>query len=419
MSYTAKKERRGVIAVIVAVCLIAILGIVALAIDGGILLDDARTVQAAADAAALAAGTELYKNWGANKGVDTDGKASASALLTAAANGFNNDRVTSTVTVNIPPASGVFAGKNGYAEVIVTYNQARGFSAIFGSATVSVQGRCVARGKKSGSDVGILTLNSTASGAFSLSGSASVTVNGKVVVNSNSSTAAVSSGSAICKAKELDIVGGQKSSSPSDFTADKVKYGAQPITDPLADVPAPDKSNMTIRSVTTYKPGSGEILQPGVYVGGIDISSKPNVIMAPGTYYLQGGGFTMSGGGSTLTANGVMIYNGAGADGKTGDVTVSGGGSIIMSPPTSGDYAGIALFQDRTATSKVTLSGGSTWNLTGTLYAPKAHFDISGGSGATMGSQYICDTLNLSGPSALNQIDPDLGYGPRDIRLTE
>jgi hypothetical protein len=410
------KKRRGVIAVIVAVCLIAILGIAALAIDGGMLVDDARTVQAATDAAALAAGTELYKSWAANKGADNDGKARASALLTAAANGFNNDGVTSTVTVNIPPATGIFAGKNGYAEVIITYSQARGFSAIFGSGKVPVQGRCVARGKKSGSDVGILALNSSASGALTMTGSATVSVNGKVVVNSNNGSAAVTSGSATLTATEFDVVGG---SSGSGFSADKTKYGAQPMSDPLADLAAPDKSGMTIQSTTTYKPAAGETLQPGVYVGGIDISSKPNVTMAPGTYYMQGGGFTMSGGGSSLTANGVMIYNGPDISGNTGKITVSGGGSVTMSPPTSGDYAGIAIFQDRSATSPITLSGGSDFQMTGTCYAPGAKFVISGGSGATMGSQYICDTLNLSGPSALSQIDPDLGYGPRDIRLIE
>jgi len=412
------KKKKGIIAVIVAVCLIAILGITALAIDGGILVDDARTAQTAADAAALAAGTELYNNWATNKGVDKDGKARASALLTANANGFNNDGITSTVTVNIPPASGIFAGKSGYAEVIITYNQTRGFSAIFGSGTVPVQGRCVARGKKGSSEVGILVLNSNASGAFTLSGSASVSVNGKVVVNSNSSTAAVSSGSAICTASELDIVGGQKSSAPSDFTGDKTKYGSQPMSDPLGDLPVPDPSGMTIQSTKTYTPVSGETLQPGVYTGGISIKT-PNVSMAPGVYYMQGGGFTMSGGSSSLTANGVMIYNGADNSGKTGKIDVSGGGTITMSPPTSGDYSGISIFQDRTSTQPVTLSGGSTWNLTGTLYAPAAGFTISGGSGATMGSQYICNTLNLSGPSALNQIDPDLGFGPRDIRLVE
>jgi Flp pilus assembly protein TadG len=49
----ASKRRRGSIVILVAICLIALLGIVALALDGGVLLDQRRHVQAAADALAL------------------------------------------------------------------------------------------------------------------------------------------------------------------------------------------------------------------------------------------------------------------------------------------------------------------------------------------------------------------------------
>src|SRR4029079_5486167 len=93
------QKRRGVVAVLVAVCLVALLSIAAIAIDGGVLLEDRRSVQAAADAAALAAANQLYNDWATNKGIDKYGKASDSAFLTASANGYNNDGLTSVVTV--------------------------------------------------------------------------------------------------------------------------------------------------------------------------------------------------------------------------------------------------------------------------------------------------------------------------------
>ena len=46
----------------------------------------------------------------------------------------------STVTVNIPPKSGLFVGKNAYTEVIVQYNHTRGFSSLFGTDTVAPSG---------------------------------------------------------------------------------------------------------------------------------------------------------------------------------------------------------------------------------------------------------------------------------------
>src|SRR5438876_713686 len=105
------EKRRGIITVLIAVCLVSSLGVVAIALDGGLLLDNKRCVQAAADAAALAAAEDLYANWSTNKGLDVSGTALASALATASANGYTNDQSTSVVTVTFSP--GVYqAGPN-------------------------------------------------------------------------------------------------------------------------------------------------------------------------------------------------------------------------------------------------------------------------------------------------------------------
>src|SRR4051812_16822072 len=103
-------RRKGTVVVVFAVSLIALLSIVALSLDGGILMDKRREVQSTSDAAALAAANDLYANWwitstayGAQfKGLDPAGTAKAAALATAAANGFTNGVNGCTVTVNIP-----------------------------------------------------------------------------------------------------------------------------------------------------------------------------------------------------------------------------------------------------------------------------------------------------------------------------
>src|SRR5262245_42534722 len=163
-------SRRGAVAPFVALCLIALMSIVAIAIDGGMLLDRRRGCQAAADAAALAAAEDLFYNWQGNKGMDTLKTAYQSALATAAANGFNNHGVSSTVTVNIPPTTGNFAGQAGYAEVIIQYNQPRGFSGILGSGDMPVKARAVARGLWVPFNNGIIVLHPTAASALSANG---------------------------------------------------------------------------------------------------------------------------------------------------------------------------------------------------------------------------------------------------------
>jgi len=267
----------------------------------------------------------------------------------------------------------------------------------------------------------VLLLSPSAQGALTITGSAAIQVDGRVVVNSTHTKAAISSGSASLNSSQMDIGGGYSSSSTSYFHADpgSVQTGQSAVSDFLADVPLPDKAGLSVRSCSIYSATSGETLQPGLYIGGIKINSQPNVTFAPGIYYLEGGGLTMSGGAASLTALEVMIYNGCNSNGSTGKITLSGGGAVKMSPPAGGDYAGMAIFQDRTATSVMTLSGGSTWDFKGTIYAAKAAVTVSGGSGASMGSQYISDTLTLSGSSAFQDINPDDGFGPRDIKLVE
>src|SRR5690242_14053911 len=110
------ERKRGVIIVLVAICLTALLSIVAIALDGGLLLDQRRRLQSAADAAALAAAVDLYKNYPTNNGLDKGGSAKASALSVASLNHYENDGTTNRVTVNIPPSSGNYSGRVGCAE---------------------------------------------------------------------------------------------------------------------------------------------------------------------------------------------------------------------------------------------------------------------------------------------------------------
>src|SRR5438067_2306761 len=141
-----REPRRGHTLVLVVLCLIRIMGVVAVVVEGGLLLSDYRRVQRAAESAALAAATDLFTNANTHGGTDPQGTAKKSALTTAAANGFADDGTNSTVTVNIPPKSGTFSGQKGFAEVLVTYNEPRLFSRLWASGTVQVSARTVARG---------------------------------------------------------------------------------------------------------------------------------------------------------------------------------------------------------------------------------------------------------------------------------
>jgi hypothetical protein len=158
-------------------------------------------------------------------------------------------------------------------------------------------------------------------------------------------------------------------------------------------------------------------LQPGLYIGGINISGHAHVVLAPGLYYLQGGGFTVSGQ-ATVTDNGqgVLLYN-APARGSDG-ITVSGQANVSLSGlsaaqlaglgltgPQYAGYLGLAIFQDRQATAALSLSGQANLQITGTVYAASATVTITGGGNLSLvgeaakkfGAHLLVADLTVSG----------------------
>jgi hypothetical protein len=417
------QRRRGNVAVLTAVSLIALMGITAIAVDGGLLLDDHERAQSAADSAALAAAADLYANYLTGNGLDPNNTASNSAFANAAANSFTNDGVRSIVTVNIPPTSGHFAGMPSYAEVIIQYNQPRGFSNIFGDGDIPVKARAVARGAWTTIRNGILVLDPTLKGSLSTGGGGSINLTGgaSVLVDSNNPQAAIANGTGSMSAPIFDITGTPGTATPGggSFTG-TVYSGVPPTPDPLAYLPLPDPTTMTLQSKNaTHIAGSQNVtLYPGVYIGGIAVTGQGNVTLLPGIYYMEGGGFSYSGLGN-LTANGVMIYNAP--QSKSDVISITGNGSVTWTPPTSGLYQGLSIFQDRAATASVGISGGGNMYITGTFYAASALLNISG-SGVTnyIGSQYISYDLALGGNG---NISIDYGNAPiprtRVLKLVE
>jgi hypothetical protein len=393
------KSRKGTVAVIVAVCLTVMVGFAAISLDGGQVQDNRRLAQAAADAAALAAAGDLYTNFRTNNGLDSGGTALAKAQASAKASGFSNDGTTSIVTVNIPPSTGLFAGTAGYAEVIIDYYQPRAFSAIFGSDPVHIQARAVAVGKWTPFRDGILVLDPHASGSLNSNGGGTVTIqNADVIVDSDSATAVVGTGGGKITAPNFYITGAPGDTTSGGATISGNIYSGQtPTPDPLAYLPEPDPKTMVQQSNNqTHASGNQTLsLQPGVYKGGITVSGQASLTMAPGIYYMDGGGFSFTGQGN-LSADGVMIVN----DPKSSSdrININGNGSVDMSPPTSGIYQGISLWQTRSSTNEIDITGNGGSQMSGTFYAQHGTLKVTGNGGNNViGSQYISYDVNLGG----------------------
>jgi hypothetical protein len=417
------RGRRGTVTVFVAFALVGILGVVALAVDGGLMLDKRRQAQASADSVALAAADMLYKNYRTNKGLDIDGAALAQALRTAKQNGYANDKTTSIVSLRFSPnvyADGPDKGKPippGYVEAILHYNQKRFFSLVFGSAPVPIISRAVARGTWDTGKNGVLILDLDDKGALTTSGNGKFKVVGApVLVNSNHAQAAISNGTGSLTAPEFNIVGGY---SGGGFSG-TITTGTQPVPDPLRYLPAPDPTAMTLRSTgKTTISGGFHILHPGVYRDGIAIQGSAKVTMNSGIYYIDGGGFSYKGQGA-LTGLGVMIYNDPKNDTQAEGITGTGGGSVTLTPPTSGMYQGITFFQERNSNVDAIFAGNGLFNITGTFYAANALIRSSGNGDVSIGSQYISRTLDISGNGNVNIVWSPNGVAPvRVLQLVQ
>jgi hypothetical protein len=90
--------------------------------------------------------------------------------------------VFSRCDAHVPPTSGPFTGQAGNAEVIVRYNVPRGFSSIFGSGTLPVVSRAVARGTWKNIGYGILLLDPSSKSSLNATGNGQVAILGSSVV---------------------------------------------------------------------------------------------------------------------------------------------------------------------------------------------------------------------------------------------
>jgi hypothetical protein len=410
------KRRRGAVLVKILICLTILVGMLALNLDGGRMMDERRRAQAVADSAALAAGADLYSNYWTWQGADTPGTARAAALNVAAAHGYP----ASAVTVNIPPLSGTFAGQAGYAEVIIDSTLDATFSKIFSGNGLEVSARAVARGEPM--PIGIILLRPSGADSFLNTALAFALVNKPLIVNSNDPAAFHQASVGVLVAGRVDVTGGASITSGL-LNVSRVWTNVRPTPDPLAFLPVPDASSATVRSATplTINTLAPRILQPGVYRGGIHITGASIVVMNPGVYIMEGGGFQVDGL-ATVTSLETMVYNTTDSIYAAGPISVTALGKVVMTAPLSGTYQGLNFFQNRAMTNTFTVNGLGLTTITGTVYAAKAHVDLTGSAAVgldILGGAYVVDSMTVGGVGA---VTINLGLNPPrvpDVRVVE
>jgi hypothetical protein len=83
-------------------------------------------------------------------------------------------------------------------------------------------------------------------------------------------------------------------------------------------------------------------------------------------------------------------------------IYASGDGRLCLSPPTTGPYAGVSIFQDRSVNQEIEADGNGSIQISGLVYAPAAAFQVEGNGSITIaGGGLVAGGLEVSGNATL------------------
>lgn len=411
-----QKKQKGQALILITLSIVGVVGLAALAIDGGNAFMIRRDAQGAADAAALAGA--LAKHRGET--------ISTVAQARATSNGFTNNGTTNTVVVNNPPGNscdgtpGPYFGDSEYVQVLITTTTETFFATIVGIAETESCVEAVARAKTGGTAApffgnAVVGLNPNGYGFDAWGNSdwiiegSGVFTNDDAIKKNNKDNVTFVDGHCVTSVGVAqyftNCTPSQNNSGMALAYPDDI-YALLPPTPPCDGV--------------AYRGGDGRLYEQVGYEGRGSIVDHFEDDYAPGLYCITNANGNMHG---TTSGTGVTFYI------MDPDFTLrfNGGGGFAVSAPTSGTYKGILMFSGITAspcTQDLEYRGNGTSDNVGTIFLPSACIDVRGnGSSSETNSQIIGYTVssNGTGDVYINYNDDDNYqiYTPATIELTQ
>ncbi|MDK1119607.1 MAG: Tad domain-containing protein [Anaerolineae bacterium] len=417
MAVLRPASERGQVLVIIVLSMVALIGIVGLAIDGGNVYVDQRKAQNAADSAALA--SALARIRGENFVVK--------AYASAEKNGYNNDHTTNSVFVFSPPIEGEHKEDIEYIQVIITSHVKTYFAGIIGRDTIDNRVTAVARTQsqeitellKGYAVVSLAPLSDCNNRkGFWVHGEATLDITGGgIFVNSNNPNCAlIEQGGGSIRIRDdhrITVVGGAQIQKPKLLTPYPPDTGALPLPYPppffLPKVGCNKDAKIIVDELTgeptdtmtaghwsgDFPPAGIEILNKGIYCVGD---------------FIINGGDKLSGSNVTIVVDGTLHW--------------SGNAKIGLSASKSGKFAGLLIYLPIKNGNKVVLNGNAESRIQGTILAPGANIHINGNdSNYGFHSQIIGYRIDVKGNSNiiikyLDEQNYD-AYNMPEIELTQ
>jgi Flp pilus assembly protein TadG len=355
-----------------------VMGAFGIAADYAVYTMKKSRLQAAADAAALAATRELsvIGSGGSGSGSGSASAKTASAAMAGAAStggGPIEDIARSYVQSALPKDSSTTStgvsidDAAGSVQVTVTDNWKPFFAHFLGADITPIVAH--ARAELVGeSKVCVIATIANGAGGVSVTKNAHLEGNGCSIYSNSTNSAGfyLGNGSSV-KADLVCSAGGVFNSGA--MTGTQVLTDCPPLPDPLASRAPP---SFGACDYTNTKISSGAVtLNPGVYCGGITISKTAKVTFAPGNYIIKNGLFLVMDTAS-VTGKNVAFY----LTGSASLLQFFGDATIDLSGAEEGEMAGLLFFEDPSTSGLLrihNIRSSRAYNLTGTIYLPKGN----------------------------------------------
>ncbi len=405
--FALRRDEAGAIAILTALALVMLIGLVALALDVGMWYRTNRALQNAADAAVIAAAT------------NNTGTYQAEAKAVAAKYGFVDGAGGITVTVlnnQICPSGTTDC----YKVTVAQSSASKFFSPVLGTFNPALAGAAMASNGSTHSYCLLALATSGTSPAIQSNGANSADFTGCSIMSDSAAT---------CNGHNLnatygDAVGTNNGCGITEHS--NVAAVADPYSSLASSIPANPCSAYSVEPSHTHDPALSSVAYGGANVAN-KLSAAPAVAATwtvCGDLQLQADvTLTTSSPGSVLVIyNGILDTNGhtlKTASGSALTVIFSGttsgsyshyptdstnAGTLDFMAPTTGTWKGIAIYTNPALTSGVdfTYAGNNpAWDITGATYFPHASIQFKG---AVNKSSYgascfllVADNVTISG----------------------
>ena len=439
------KGQRGQAMIMIVFALIGLIAIIGLAVDGGLAFSDRRHAQNAADTAAMAgAVAKINAQALSMTKVDVRAELDIAAKNMAGQNGYNNDLVLDTVevfTCDEPESSCEnYAGNADYVQVIIHSDINTFFAGVLGIPQMHNRVQAIALAKDkiiqnpyNGDNVVALRTTCGSPSNFSVSGDTTVHVisGAGLFVNTGADSAACGF---ICNSDKVSINSNITTAGSSiqlgdhckeNFTGIKATDGTQldfPVTLDSLGINIPSECTSPAGTYTNYATGYPgyetipvTVLTPGAYS-----DFPPNKVQPQGDLYdtilMQPGVYCVNHVVKLIQTKLTLIGSDVTFFLRQGYEFDINGGSITLSAPDNGPYAGYLMILEpdyNKAPLNCKINGNVQNTFTGAIFAPYCNINIDGGAGASFNSQIIGYTINIGGNSTIH-FSYDAANDPRN-----